>query len=98
MSAIIIKNKREDLFREISNVLHQWPALERKVFAQAHYCGQTPESISRSLKLDIERVCTILKQCDRELHLSLREFRKGDIGKVPIIPTAPSRPACRREL
>jgi DNA-directed RNA polymerase specialized sigma24 family protein len=99
MSAALLKWKREDLFREISNILHQWPDLDRQIFAQAHYHGQSPESISRSLKLDVEKVSAILKQCDRKLHTSLREFHKSGSVRAPFIPTAPIGPtACKRGL
>jgi DNA-directed RNA polymerase specialized sigma24 family protein len=86
MSTAIINSKREELFREIANVLLEWPDLERRIFAQAHYHGQSPESISNSLKLDVEKVSTILKQCDRKLQTSLREFRKGGSFSAPLIP------------
>jgi len=74
MSAHNAKIKREDLIQEIFNTLSQWPEIERRIFTQAHYHGQSREAISRSLGLDIEEVSTILKQCDRQLHTSLREF------------------------
>lgn len=86
MSVAIINGKREELFREIANVLREWPDLERSIFAQAHYHGQSPESISHSLKLDVEKVSTILKQCDRKLQTSLREFRKSGSFSAPLIP------------
>ena len=69
------KMKREDLFQEISDALHQWPELEQTIFSEAHYHGQSPESISRSFQLDVEEVSAILKQCDRRLHASLRNFQ-----------------------
>ena len=72
MSAVIVKTRREDLFREITNALREWSDLERKIFTQAHYGRQSPESISRSLKIDTERVNTILRQCDRKLQASLK--------------------------
>ncbi|MEJ2245100.1 MAG: hypothetical protein P8Y80_03280 [Acidobacteriota bacterium] len=86
MSGAIIKSEREELFREIANALQEWPDLERRIFAQAHYHGQSPESISHSLKLDVEKVSTILQQCDRKLQTSLREFRKGGRFRAPLIP------------
>jgi DNA-directed RNA polymerase specialized sigma24 family protein len=86
MSIAIINSKREELFGEIANVLQEWPDLERRIFTQAHYHGQSPESISHSLKLDVEKVSTILKQCDRKLQTSLREFRKGGSFSAPLIP------------
>jgi len=86
MSTAIINSKREELFREIANVLQEWPDLERRIFAQAHYHGQSLESISHSLKLDVEKVSAILNQCDRKLQTSLREFRKGGGFSAPLIP------------
>jgi DNA-directed RNA polymerase specialized sigma24 family protein len=77
MLSVNAKTKREDLIQEIFNALHQWPELERRVFAQAHYHGQSLEAISCSHRLDVEEVIMILKRCDRRLHTSLREFRKG---------------------
>ncbi len=75
MPGIAEKMKREDWFQEISDALHQWPELERTIFPEAHYHGRSPESISRSFQLDVEEVSTILKQCDRRLHASLRDFQ-----------------------
>jgi DNA-directed RNA polymerase specialized sigma24 family protein len=69
---------REDLFQEIRNTLFEWPELERRVFSQAHYNGESLETISRSLQLNIEEVSTILKECDRRLNNSIRNFRKDD--------------------
>jgi DNA-directed RNA polymerase specialized sigma24 family protein len=77
MQTVIWKTKREDLFQEIFKVLDRWPDLEREVFFQAHYCGQSPEAISRSLKLDSEAASAILKKCNRRLQASLRKFRIG---------------------
>jgi DNA-directed RNA polymerase specialized sigma24 family protein len=88
MSAVILKGKREDLFREISNVLQKWPDRERRIFARAHYQGQSPESISHSLELDVNEVSSILKKCDRELLDSLRGFREGTRPEASFIPTA----------
>lgn len=77
MLSVNAKIKREDLIQEIFNALRQWPELERIVFAQAHYHGQSPEAISCSHRLDVEEVIRILKRCDHRLHNYLREFRKG---------------------
>jgi len=81
MSAVTAKTKRDDLLREIFGALGQWSELERNVFARAHYHGQSSKVISRSLKLDVKEVNTILRQCDRRLYASLREFRKGSCNK-----------------
>ena len=81
MPAVISKMKREDLFQEISDVIRQWPELERRIFSQAHYQGQSPEAISKSLKLNVEEVDSILRHCDLRLYSSLRDFRKSSSGK-----------------
>ena len=88
MSAVKLKGKREDLFREISNVLQKWPDRERRIFARAHYQGQSPESISHSLELDVNEVSSILRKCDRELLDSLKGFREGARPETSFIPTA----------
>ena len=90
MSAVLLKGNREDLFREISNVLEKWPELERRIFAQAHYQGLSPEIISDSLELDANEVGSILRKCDRELIDSLREFRQNNGSEGTFIPTASS--------
>ncbi|MBP1624726.1 MAG: hypothetical protein H6Q07_2746 [Acidobacteria bacterium] len=76
MLALGAKLGREDLFREISNILREWPELERRVFYQAHYHGQSPEVISRSLQLDAKSVNAILQQCEDRLHAALKNFRQ----------------------
>ncbi len=68
---------RENLVQEINNALLQWSELERRVFSQAHYQGQSPEAISRSIQLDVKEVSVILQRCERRLHASLRSFRKN---------------------
>ncbi len=85
MPAVTAKTKRENLFQEISNVLRQWPELERRIFSLAHFRGQSPEAISRSFQLDVEEVSGILKQCERRLHDSLRNFRKSGYAKPSAI-------------
>ncbi len=77
MLSVIAKIKREDLIQEIFDALRQWPELDRNIFAQAHYHGQSLEAISCSHRLDVEEVIMILKRCDHRLHTYLREFRKG---------------------
>jgi DNA-directed RNA polymerase specialized sigma24 family protein len=76
MPSLNAKIGRDDLLRTISNILLKWPELERRVFSQAHYYGQTPEAISRSFQLDEKRVRTILQQCESRLHAALRDFRQ----------------------
>jgi hypothetical protein len=87
MSDVIAGINCETLLEEISAAFHQWPELERRVFSQAHYRGQSPEAISRSLQLDVEEVSAILKQCDRRLYAFLRSFRKRSSEKPSLIPT-----------
>ena len=93
MLAGIDKIGREGLVNEIINVLDQWPERERSVFSQAHYQGKNAETISSSLQIDVRDVQRILKQCDRQLHISLRALRKG-ICETPLISAAnTARPA-----
>ena len=87
MSAVKDKN-RELLFDMISSSLSQWPEIDRRVFFQAHYYGKSPEAISRSVRLDVDQVSTILKQCDLRLHASLRNFRKGGLDPRTALPAA----------
>jgi DNA-directed RNA polymerase specialized sigma24 family protein len=82
MLSVNAKIKRENLIQEIFNALRQWPALERRIFAQAHYHGQSLEAISRFHRLDVEEVAVILKRCDCRLHTSLREFRKSSCAAL----------------
>jgi DNA-directed RNA polymerase specialized sigma24 family protein len=78
MRGVIAGKKRENLFREISYILRQWPELDRNVFFQAHYRGSSPEDISRALQLEVSAVNDILKQCDRRLHNCLRSYSIPD--------------------
>lgn len=99
MPAVTAEIDREDLLQEIFNVLRQWPELERRIFAQAHYHGQSLEAISHSLQLDVEEVSTILEQCDRRLHASLRNFGKSSCEKPSLIPAETAYPAaCGQDL
>ena len=85
MRAVIAGTKRETLLQEIHNAFLQWPELDRGVFSQAHYFGQSPEAISHSLQLDVEEVRTILKRCERRLYASLRSFRKSSREEASLI-------------
>jgi DNA-directed RNA polymerase specialized sigma24 family protein len=86
MPTMKAKIKREDLIQQIFNALRQWPELERRIFAQAHYRGQSLEAISRAHRLDVREVSMILKRCDRRLHTFLREFSKSSCEKPSLIP------------
>ena len=86
MSVVAAKTRREDLFLEIIAALRQWSDLERRIFSQAHYKGQSLEAISHSLGLDEEKVSTILKQCDRRLHTALRNSCESSYEKPSPIP------------
>ena len=99
MRAVIAGTKRKTLLQEICNAFLQWPELERRIFSQAHYYGQTPEAISRSLQLDVEEVRATLKQSERRLYTSLRNFRKSSCEKPSLIQaeTACST-ACGHEM
>jgi hypothetical protein len=97
MLAVTSKIKREDLFQEIFAVFRQWPELEQRIFSQAHYHGQSLEAISRSLQLDVEEVGTILKQCDRRLYASLRNFHSGSSDKPALTPVEIARIVARSQ-
>jgi DNA-directed RNA polymerase specialized sigma24 family protein len=93
MSGSIEKSRRENLIREIASALGQWPERERSVFSQAHYQGQSAETISGSLQLDVEEVRQILKLCERRLHASLRDLSKNDSEPLSLPVAEISRPA-----
>jgi len=82
MSAVLLKEQREDLFREISGVFDTWPDLERSIFSQAHYQGKSPEMISHALNVELDEIDFILRKCERELLTSLRFFRESRTGKT----------------
>jgi hypothetical protein len=99
MRAVIVEPKRETLLQEIHNAFLQWPEHERRIFSQAHYYGQSPEAISRSLQLDVEEVRATLKQCERRLYASLRSFRKSSCDKPSLIPAGIAcLAACKRDF
>ena len=87
MPAVTVKIDREILSREIFGALRQWSELERNVFTRVHYHGQSLKVVARSLKLSAEEVKAILRQCDRRLYSSLREFRKISCEKSSHIRT-----------
>ncbi len=93
MRAVIAGTKRETLLQEIHNAFLQWPELERSIFSQAHYYGQSPEAISRSLQLDVGNVRATLKQCELRLYTSLRIFRNSSCNKPSQTPAEITRPA-----
>jgi len=86
MRAVIAGTKRETLLQEIYNIYLQWPELEQRIFSQAHYHGHSAEAISLSLQLDVEEVRATLKQCERQLYASLRNFRQSSCDKPSLIP------------
>lgn len=86
MRAVIAGTERETLLREIHNAFFQWPELDRGIFSQAHYYGQSPEAISHSLQLDVEEVRATLKRCERRLYTSLGSFSKSSCDKPSRIP------------
>jgi hypothetical protein len=90
--------KRENLFQSILDALNRWPELERSIFSQAHYNGQSVQAIARSLQLDVAEVSTILRRCDRRLYASLNSFRKSDCDRPPIIMAETSCPAACGEV
>jgi DNA-directed RNA polymerase specialized sigma24 family protein len=99
MTDVIAGIKREALLKEISAAIRQWSELERRIFSQAHYQGQSIEAISCSLQLDVEQVNTILKQCDRRLYAFLRSFRKNSRENSSLATTGVSCLAsCQQDL
>jgi DNA-directed RNA polymerase specialized sigma24 family protein len=96
MPVVSEKMKREDLFQRILDTLQEWPNLDQQIFTQAHYQGQSIETISRSINLDVREVRLILQFRDRELYTALRKFREGSRGKPLLTPTQPGIPTtCR---
>ena len=93
MQSVIARIERENLAKEISNALYGWPELDRQIFAQAHYRGQSLETISRSVQLGIGEVSEILKRCDRRLHESLKAFRKSSCQQPFPVTSEVSRTA-----
>ena len=84
MYPVIPVIERENLFQKILDVLRQWPELDRRIFSQAHYEGQSSEAISRSLKLGVKEVSAILQQCDSRLRASLGTLRNSDCEKTSL--------------
>jgi hypothetical protein len=99
MPAVMEKGKRNDLFEEIFNTYRRWPELERKVFSLAHYQGQSSETISRALRVDVKEVGTILQQCERGLRNSLRDFFESGSEQASSIPEETEIAAdCRQDM
>jgi DNA-directed RNA polymerase specialized sigma24 family protein len=93
MQFVSQKIKREDLFQGILDTLREWPNLDRQIFAKAHYHGQSIETISRSLNLDVEEVRLILEHCNRELYAALRIFRESCCEESLLTLIQPASPA-----
>jgi DNA-directed RNA polymerase specialized sigma24 family protein len=93
MSGVISNIDREDLFQEICNTLHELPELERRVFSQARYSGQSLDVVSRSFHLEPEEVSAILKECDRRINASVRHFRKKQLPETFAYPCRDGLPA-----
>lgn len=96
MPVVSEKMKREDLFQRILDTLREWPNLDQQIFVQAHYQGQSIETISRFINLDVREVRLILQYRDRELYASLRKFREGNRRKQPLTSAQSAIPTtCR---
>lgn len=98
MPVVREKMKREDLFQGILDTLREWPSLDQKIFAQAHYAGQSMEAISHHLNLDVTEVRRILQHRDRELYAALRKFRESSCAESPLILTQPAGPTTIRQV
>ncbi len=68
---------RELLSQRILEILNSWPELHRQIFMRAHYWGDTAETISLTLDLQVGEVRTILVKCEHRLHRELRPFREN---------------------
>ncbi len=81
-ASLIMERNRNGLSEAIVNVLESWPALDRQVFTQSHYRGESVESISKSLGLSVSDVRSILEQCSRRLRQSLKAFRSSALDSL----------------
>ena len=99
MPAAVLKRERDDLFQEIFNTYRHWSELERSIFSLAHYRGQSSESISRTLRVDVEEVSETLKACNARLHESLKDFLKSGYETSTPAAEEPGRTdSCRRDV
>jgi DNA-directed RNA polymerase specialized sigma24 family protein len=96
MPTVSEKVKHDDLFQGILDTLRSWPDLDRQIFVQAHYHGQSIEAISRSLNLNMEETRLILQHRDHELHAALRKFRDSGCAKSSPALNEPTGPLTRR--
>jgi DNA-directed RNA polymerase specialized sigma24 family protein len=81
--------RREEIFQGILDTMRKWPSLDRQIFVQAHYHGQSVETISSALKLNEAEVCQILHQCDSDLYAALKQFRDSGEWDTLRTPTGP---------
>ncbi len=77
-----MEHNRELLSQAIVDVLTSWPELHRMIFVMAHYQGRSIERISGCLGISIADVRRILDGCDRDLRVSLRNFRESQPGAM----------------
>ena len=75
-AAVTSYRNRELLSQRILEILNSWPELHRQVFVRVHYWGDTAETISRTLGLQVGEVRTILTRCERRLCRELRPLRE----------------------
>jgi DNA-directed RNA polymerase specialized sigma24 family protein len=90
---------RDLLSQAIVESLRSWPELERRVFAEIHYCGRSQEDVARTLSLQTEEVAQILEQCEQKLHSALKIFRNGtdhDLSEEPPHPQVFAASCCCR--
>jgi len=81
MSAAELKFKTRDLLTQaIVECLNSWSEIHRRIFIDTHYCGRSVEEIARTLNLRPSDVSSILQQCERRLHESLKVFRECSRG------------------
>jgi DNA-directed RNA polymerase specialized sigma24 family protein len=86
VSVLDTERERELLSQAIVRTLDSWPQLHRRIFAEAHYRGESAESIAKSLGVGLDTVRTILRDCDSRLRNALKSFREDTLDSLPFSP------------
>ncbi len=81
-ASLTMERTRNGLSEAIVSVLKSWPLLERQVFTQSHYRGESAEHISVALGLSVSEVRSILEQCNTRLRKSLKGFRLPQLSSL----------------
>ncbi len=88
MAASILDTDRERelLSQVILKTLDSWPQLHRRIFSEAHYRGESAESIAKSLGVGLDTVRAILRDCDFRLRTALKLFREDSLASPHLSP------------